>query len=57
MSIYRKPNRADEADLDPDLLSQEHGTLTNVKQAQTRYIARSRVITHKIASRSLRLLP
>lgn len=36
MSIYRKPNKAHEADLDPDLFSQVHGTLTYAEQAQTR---------------------
>jgi len=41
MSIYRKPNWAHEADLDPDLFSQEHGTLN---------MRNRRITMHKIAS-------
>ena len=33
MSIYRKPNKAHEADLDPDLFNQEHGALLCVTGA------------------------
>jgi hypothetical protein len=41
MSIYRKPVKAHEADLDPDLFSQERDTLN---------MRNRRITSHKIAS-------